>query len=373
MNFIVWNANPELFSMGFLQLRWYGLLFAFGFIISQQILYYMHKKEGKPLQDVDTLTVFMVIATIIGARLGHVLFYEPEKYLANPVEILMINKGGLASHGAAVGILIAIWVYSRYSITFKGIKMKVEKIRRKNQSYMQVLDRLVVLIAMTAVLIRIGNFANSEIEGKPTGTPNGVFFARTVTDRLISPQTPIKQIEYAKVDSIVLQSDIQPIKLLVEFKRGYEEGQIRYYIENTLSSILSSDKYIAKYISHNGDMPIKYNVVEDQGTWNAIIETGAIIRYPTQLVEAAGYLVVFLILLFIWFKYKEKTPEGRLFGLFLILLFGLRFIFEFIKENQVDFESTLPINMGQILSIPLIITGIIIVIRSYGSAAKISD
>ena len=126
-SYFIWNANPELFSIGSFSLRWYGLLFALGFIISQQFLYYIYRKEGKPVKDIDTLTVWMVIATIVGARLGHVLFYEPEKYLADPIQIFMIRKGGLASHGAAVGILLIIWVYCRYEVRFKGIKL----IRRK--------------------------------------------------------------------------------------------------------------------------------------------------------------------------------------------------------------------------------------------------
>jgi phosphatidylglycerol:prolipoprotein diacylglycerol transferase len=109
--YLIWNADPEIFSITLGQshvtLRWYGLLFALGFVISQQILYYIYRKEGKPESDVDVLTVYMVVATIIGARLGHVLFYEPDLYLSDPVRILRVWEGGLASHGAAIAILIA--------------------------------------------------------------------------------------------------------------------------------------------------------------------------------------------------------------------------------------------------------------------------
>src|SRR6478609_5268454 len=175
-SYIIWNASPDIFTLPIpfidkeLTLRWYGLLFALGFLISQQILYYIFKKEGKPEKDVDTLTIYMVIATIIGARLGHVLFYEPERYLSNPVDILKIWEGGLASHGAAIGILFALWLYSRKK--FVG------------QNYLQTLDRIVILVCLTGALIRFGNFFNSEILGKPTDNPLGIVFMNRVTESI---------------------------------------------------------------------------------------------------------------------------------------------------------------------------------------------
>src|SRR5688572_10476468 len=154
-SYIIWNASPDIFTLPIpfidkeLTLRWYGLLFALGFLISQQILYYIFKKEGKPEKDVDTLTIYMVIATVIGARLGHVLFYEPERYLSNPIDILKIWEGGLASHGATVGILFALWLYSRksYKIMSDDGKSVLKVTRRPNQSYLHTLDRIVILVA----------------------------------------------------------------------------------------------------------------------------------------------------------------------------------------------------------------------------------
>ncbi|MEQ8575594.1 MAG: prolipoprotein diacylglyceryl transferase, partial [Fulvivirga sp.] len=154
LSFIIWNVDPEFFTIPFLDrpVRWYGLLFALGFLISQQIMFYLYRKEGKPEKDVETLTIYMVIATILGARLGHVLFYEPDKYLANPLDILKIWEGGLASHGAAFGILFALWLYTKYDIKLKffwiikdliGIpySASAKKVTRPNQNYLQVVDR----------------------------------------------------------------------------------------------------------------------------------------------------------------------------------------------------------------------------------------
>src|SRR5882672_4463503 len=122
-NYIIWNGSPEIFTIGWITLRWYGLLFALGFLISQQILYYMHKQEGKPERDVETLTIYMVVSTIIGARLGHIIFYEPDMIWEDPMSIFLpfrfspefqfTGLQGLASHGAAVGILFGLWLYSR--------------------------------------------------------------------------------------------------------------------------------------------------------------------------------------------------------------------------------------------------------------------
>src|SRR5688572_13361482 len=120
--YIIWNGSPEIFSIGSFSLRWYGLLFALGFLISQQILYYIYKQEGKPEKDVETLTIYMVVATIIGARLGHVIFYQPELIWEEPWSIFLpiefnplrfTGLRGLASHGATIGILTALWLYAR--------------------------------------------------------------------------------------------------------------------------------------------------------------------------------------------------------------------------------------------------------------------
>ena len=371
LDYIIWNANPELFSWNFLHLRWYGLLFALGFIISQQILFYIHKKENKPVQDVDTLTVYMVIATIIGARLGHVFFYEPDKYLADPIQIIMIHKGGLASHGAAAGILFALWIYSKYSITLSNFKLTIKKLSRERQSYLEVLDRVVILVAMTGALIRIGNYVNSEIEGMPTGTSSGVFFARTVTDRLVNENTAISDISYGKGEGTVSANGYSPLKIDVIFKDGYDEEVINNYMTLRVKNILSSDYYVTKYIFEEKDKPLNYKIINDKGKWHGIIYTSAIVRYPSQLIESLGYLLIFIMLFLIWKKYKEETPKGRIFGLFLITLFGARILFEFIKENQVEFENELPFNMGQILSVPLVLAGVLILVNSFRTNEKL--
>ena len=257
---ITWEVQAEITQIGFFSLRWYGLLFASAFLAGQAILLKIYRFEGKKQSDVELVTVYMIVATVVGARLGHCLFYDAGYYLANPIKILKIWEGGLASHGAAIGILTGLYLYT---------------LKKPDQSYLWLLDRVVITIALAAFFIRTGNLMNSEIVGKPTDLPWGFIFVNN---------------------------------------SAYES------------------------------LP----------------------RHPAQLYEALSSLVLFFILYFgIYLKFKKNLPSGRVFGVFLIWIFGLRFFYEFLKENQVGFEENLPINMGQILSIPLVLAGIYILYNSF--------
>lgn len=163
LNSINWNVDPEIFSLGPIHVRYYGLLFAMGFMLGYYILERMFKSEGIKQEWLDKLFMYVVIATIVGARLGHVIFYGWEYYSQNPGDIIKVWEGGLASHGGAIGILIALYYYSK----------KVTK-----KSMIWTLDRLVVPVALTAVFIRLGNLMNSEIYGHATDLPWGFVFER---------------------------------------------------------------------------------------------------------------------------------------------------------------------------------------------------
>ncbi|MCU4155810.1 prolipoprotein diacylglyceryl transferase [Carboxylicivirga sp. A043] len=163
LNSINWNVDPEIFSVGFIHVRYYGLLFAMGFMLGYYIIEKMFKSEGIQQEWLDKLFMYVVIATIVGARLGHVFFYGWDYYSQHPGDIIKIWEGGLASHGGAIGILIALYYYSK----------KVTK-----KSMIWTLDRLVVPVALTAVFIRLGNLMNSEIYGHATDLPWGFVFER---------------------------------------------------------------------------------------------------------------------------------------------------------------------------------------------------
>jgi phosphatidylglycerol---prolipoprotein diacylglyceryl transferase len=260
LNYITWDINPEIFNVGQFSVRWYGLLFAMGFLIGQRIMAHIYKQEGLKEELIDSLLITMVLATVIGARLGHFAFYEPQAFLTNPLQIITPPFAGLASHGAIIGILPALYFYSRI----------------KKMSFLWIADRIAITVALAGFCIRFGNLMNSEIVGKITDVPWAFLFMK-LTD-----------------------------------------------------------------YGHLSQLP----------------------RHPAQLYEALGCLVLCIVLFSIWNKYKTQTPQGLLLGIFFIWVFSLRFVWEFFKENQVSFESNLPINMGQILSIPAVLLGIIFLVYS---------
>ena len=364
LSYIIWNGSPEIFTAGSFELRWYGLFFALGFLISQQILYYIYRKEGKPESDVDTLTIYMVIATIIGARLGHVIFYQPEIIWEEPLSIFLpfefspfkfTGLQGLASHGGAFGILFAIWLYSRK--------------KKPGQNYFQVVDRIVILVALTGALIRLGNYFNSEIIGLPTDSAVGVVFANPLPEALeerYDPKGIIEDIEFRKNEAVSMPDSLTgrvPVSAYVFFKNGVKEQEARTMVEYTINDLLSNRLY---EFFDEGSRPLDFQMTtQENGAIAARINTLGIARHPAQLYESISCVFLFILLFMIWKRYKEKVPTGRLFGIFLIVCFGLRFVYEFLKENQVSFEEGLPLNMGQILSIPLVIAGIFVLAYSY--------
>jgi prolipoprotein diacylglyceryl transferase len=378
--YILWAPIPQIFpnlDWGIIgNIRWYGLLFAVAFIVGQQIMAHIFKVENKPSRDIETLLIYIVIGTIIGARLGHVFFYEPMRFLSNPLEIFMIQKGGLASHGAAVGIILSIWIYSLYyiKIGFSKPFIIIKKKKREGQSFLWVIDRIVIVVALGGCFIRMGNFLNSEIIGKPSNSTTAVFFARDVIDRFELDQN-IEDVEIRK--KATATTDIpNPIIISLKFKNNdYEENQIRSYLERNIKRVLTQYEDVNIHINEPDDQPLDYSLTNNpDGSFTAAISTYAISRHATQVYEALTSLLLAILLFWIWTWKKEGTPHGQLFGLFLIILFGLRFFHEVFKENQVDFENTIPMNMGQWLSIPLVLIGFYVFISSLNKGnPKISN
>ncbi len=256
---VTWSPSPDIISIGSIHIRYYSLLFVSGFIIGYYIFQRFFKREGLPPEILDTLLYVLLGAAVVGARLGHCLFYEPEYYLARPLEILKVWEGGLASHGGAIAILLAMWWF-------------VKKYGRKYRfDFLWIMDRIGIATALAGALIRLGNLMNSEIYGNPTDLPWGFIFT--------------------------LRGETLP-------------------------------------------------------------------KHPTQLYESLSYLLLFGVLMLLYYKVLPRLKRGTLFGLFLIGLFTARFFIEYVKEPQVAFEQGMPLNMGQLLSLPFIIGGLILIIWS---------
>lgn len=291
LNYITWNADPVLFHLGAFQVRWYGLMWAMGFFFGYFVMRNIYRHEKVSDDWMDKLLMYMLVFTVVGARLGHCLFYEPEEYLSHPLSILKVWEGGLASHGGAIGILIGMWIYvRRYN---KSVKKKEEKQRI---SYIWILDRVVVAVCLVGAFIRVGNVMNHEIYGTPTSLPWGFVFLR-----------------------------------------GAEQFCGTF------------DSYTPCY------------------AWNAPCPPDAWLPcHPTGLYEAFFCLVTMGILLWMYYKHDLGNRQpGLMFGVFLIIIFGSRICIEFLKNVQVDFERNMFLDMGQWLSIPFVIIGIVMVVWSF--------
>lgn len=365
LSFILWNGSPELLTLGQITLRWYGLLFALGFLISQQLLSYMYRKEGKDIKEVDNLTILMVVATILGARLGHVIFYQPELFVENPLGVLLpfefspsfkfTGLQGLASHGGAFAILFGLYLYAR----------------KKKQSYFSILDRIVILVAITGACIRLGNYFNSEIIGKPTDKPWGVVFTSRLTQAVEFKTEVNNPAESALIvrdtvhrsDTTMLKREgAVPLVLYVFFKPETSEDDVRFFVNSRIKNYVS---HLYEFFYDDPTRPLEYSFLKQENIFVAKIKLVGIARHPAQLYESISCLILFAALFWYWNKYKLALPPGRIFGIFLVVLWGLRFAYEFLKENQEAFEADMTLNMGQILSIPLFIAGVAVLWWSY--------
>ncbi len=168
---VPWDVNPEIFRIGSFAVRWYGLFFASSFLFGYIIMNRIFKNENLGEEVLDRLTIYMALGVILGARIGHCFFYEPGYYLKHPLEILMIWHGGLASHGAAAGILIVLALF----------------VRKEKKGYFWILDRIAIVVALSGFFIRMGNLMNSEIYGVETTVPWGFVFLR---NHEVAPKHP---------------------------------------------------------------------------------------------------------------------------------------------------------------------------------------
>lgn len=251
---ITWNASPEIFEIGSLSVRWYGLFWALSFYLGYEIILRIFKRESVSVRQADKLLIYTALGAIIGARLGHCFFYDFEYYSKNLLDVFKIWEGGLSSHGGAIGILLALFFYQ------KNVSSK---------SYGWLLDRLVIPISLGAFFIRMGNLMNSEIYGHQTDLPWGFIFARA--------------------------GEVVP-------------------------------------------------------------------KHPTQFYEGIPYLLLFLILGWLYINKIKKLPTGFLLSFFAIFMFVVRFLVEFVKEDQSAFEANMTLNMGQWLSMPLIVAGVVVMV-----------
>jgi phosphatidylglycerol:prolipoprotein diacylglycerol transferase len=289
---MIWNPTEGI-DLGFFVIRYYSLMFVIAFGLGWYIMKKIFDRENEPVEKLDSLFIWTVMATLLGARLGHVFFYQWEYFRNNPAEILLPFKfsphfeftgfQGLASHGAAIAIIIAMYFFSKHVM---------------KRPLLWVLDRVVIPVASGAIFVRLGNFFNSEIVGKPTDSPFGIKF---IHDRFTAGDA----INATKIS---------------ESKAAY--------------NAIANDPKFAQLLQM---VPSKH---------------------PAQLYEGFCYIFVFAILFFLYWKTDVREKKGYLFGLFLVLLWTVRFIIEYVKESQGGIEESLGLlSTGQWLSIPFVLIG----------------
>ncbi|MNX79516.1 Prolipoprotein diacylglyceryl transferase [compost metagenome] len=290
---MVWNPSEGI-DLGFFVIRYYSLMFVIAFVLGWYLMKKIYLREGESIEKLDTLFIYTFFATLLGARLGHVIFYQSELFREDFWSVFLPFKtkphfeftgfSGLASHGAAIAIIITMYFYSKNII---------------KRPLLWILDRIVIPVSCGAIFVRLGNFFNSEIVGNKTDSPMGIKFIR---------------------------DSIKPDVAMIETKTNN-----------------ANDAY------HQIATNPEYAAILQQVTP----------KHPAQLYEAVGYIIVFFILYFAYWKTQAREKLGYLFGVFLVLLWTVRFVVEYVKESQGGIEESLGLfSTGQWLSIPFIIAGL---------------
>ena len=296
---MVWNPSEGI-DLGFFMIRYYSLMFVIAFGLGWYIMKKIFERENESIEKLDSMFIWTVFATLLGARLGHVFFYDWEYFRNHLAEILLPFRfspqfeftgfQGLASHGAAIGIILAMYFFSKNIM---------------KRPLLWVLDRVVIPVASGAVFVRIGNFFNSEIVGHETTSSFGIKFIRDF-------YSPREVVNATKIPNP---------------KEAYNAIATNPQFANLLAQVPA--------------------------------------KHPTQLYESISYIFVFAALFYMYWKTDAHEKQGYLLGMFLVMLWSVRFVVEFMKESQGGFESDLgTFSTGQWLSIPFIIIGFFLIFKS---------
>jgi prolipoprotein diacylglyceryltransferase len=258
---------------------------------------------------------------------------------------------GLASHGAGIGIIAGILLFAR----------------KTKSSFLWTMDMIVIVTALAGCFIRLGNLMNSEIYGNPTKSTHGFIFTHDLT-RLLTEKYPgtVDYVDYEKIrETPTGPAGSVPIQVNVHFNRKIKD---EHSVSEFGRAFLPAD--LRKYNFDNNILPpesdsMSTHITRKNKLFVLSTRINAVPRYPTQIYEALSYLFIFVVLLAIYYKLDKRLREGFIFGMFLILVFSARFIIEFVKQNQESFEDALALNMGQILSIPFVVGGIVLIVLKW--------
>lgn len=334
--------------------RYYGLLWASSFFVGLWLMKKMMANDKAPDSYTDKIFIYVMLGAVLGARLGHCIFYQPDYYFTAEhwMEIPKIWEGGLASHGGLIGVVLALFLYSK---------------RVSKRHILWAGDKVVVTVAIAACLIRVGNLMNSEIIGTQSESNAALFFEYDAKYRIVDNIEGMTEgkIKVEEIDVEETGSDAEgpfgKLVVKVSSSQGITEDYMTSIANNVKTTLVNNfnpkEDHMSYYKGQN-------EVVNVNGA-NGMFEFGVRIipRIPTQIWEAFAYLIIFGVMMFGYWKKHWYRKEGLLFGLFLVLLFGARFIIEFWKEHQTLSDDAM-LNMGQWLSIIPVILGGLIMLRA---------
>jgi len=321
-NYIIWSPSEVLLQLGPLKIRWYSLMIITAFLSARKLLTYFFQKEGRPVEDVEKFTICVLIASLVGARLGEVLFYNPMYYLHHPLEAILpiklsphfevVGYKGLSYHGALIGGMLGTFLYANYHLVFSLFPFRFKVVRQKKagQSALWLLTPLALGLQF-GFLVRIGNFINSEIIGTPTHSQYGVIFTKPVIEEIGYSSSAIKAVRILESTRVTAEPvhGYVPVVIACTFSgTGLDEGHLRKFIENRLKSYLHSNPNITEHLYLPSDVELEYTITKNRKSqYIASIQAFGIPRHPVQLYESFSYVVT-LILTFLWWKRKGGRP-----------------------------------------------------------------
>ncbi len=348
--FITWDVNPNIIESP-IMIRYYGLLFGLAFFAGFTLMKKMFAKENISDEWLDKILMYAVVGTVVGARLGHVFFYEWGYYSQHLMEIPQVWKGGLASHGAAIAIVIAMWIYAK-------------RVTKGTKTVLWTLDKVVITVALAAGLIRVGNLMNSEIIGDKSEANTAFFFQYEAKESIAryfyasSENITFSEEKDTKIERDGFSFPQKEVTIIINepnVKAVDAEDFYKTFYANTYQDYNSNEQ-------HYFATKQKPNIQQTVDGIRITATLGIIPRIPTQILEAISYFSIFLLLIWGYWKQEWYKREGLVFGVFFLLMFSARFIVEFWKEHQTDSLANASLNMGQWLSVPGILIGVVFIV-----------
>jgi len=370
LQYIFWNPNNFIFKIGSISIMWYSLIMLLSFLAAKYIYIYVCKKEKKSIKNINLFILYIIIFSLIGARLGDVLLYNINYYINNPIEVFLpikiypklefIGYRGLSYHGAIIGSIIGVYLNTNYNDKFK--KNKILSISNP-----------IAFALLMGLFVRVGNFINCEIIGIPTKEKYGILFAKEIIKEMKKNSKFIKNVKIGKINiKIKNDKNYQPIIIKVIFRKlKIQKKSIRKFFKKSIKYKLTNNNYINEHIKKKKKEKIFYTIKKEK-EYVIKIETLCIPRHPVQLYESISYLMIFIIMFSIW--KRRKIKNGIIASVIIITSYWLRFMCEFYKEpfNILFKKNNIIITIGHLLSIITVIIGIAFIIYLYYNKEKIN-